>query len=117
MTEILQTSQQIPNAFWKRWTKEYLPIITRRSKWFVNVKPIEVDDIVYIADPGNPRNCWPKGRIVAVRSGSDGQVRSATIKTSTGIYVKPVTMIAVLEVRKPPNMVDPSEDIPGGSVD
>lgn len=58
------TVQQISNSFWKRWVREYMPTLTRRSKWFSNVKPIQVNDVVIIVDENNPRNCWPKGIVV-----------------------------------------------------
>lgn len=38
------TSQRYANIFWKRWVAEYLPTISRRTKWFHPVKPIEVGD-------------------------------------------------------------------------
>ncbi|XP_065076509.1 uncharacterized protein LOC135700047 [Ochlerotatus camptorhynchus] len=93
-------SQVQTNLFWKRWVSDYLPEITRRTKWFVHTKPIEVDDIVVIADPKMPRNCWPKGRIICTQPGRDGQPRSATVRTLTGIYERPVAKIAVLDVRR-----------------
>ncbi|XP_055590637.1 uncharacterized protein LOC129742717 [Uranotaenia lowii] len=49
-------SQQIANHFWKRWLREYLPEITRRSKWHQNVPPIKEGDIVVIVDSDLPRN-------------------------------------------------------------
>lgn len=79
-----QAAQQLSNAFWKRWVREYLPVIIRRSKWFDEVKPIEVDDVVYVVDPDHARNVWPKGRIIGIRTGSDGRVRSALVKTIKG---------------------------------
>ncbi|XP_055590061.1 uncharacterized protein LOC129742214 [Uranotaenia lowii] len=91
------TSQVIANQFWKRWLKSYLPEITRRSKWFNEAKPIEVGDIVVIVDPELPRNCWPKGRVINT-SASKGQVRSATVKTTKGIYNKPAVKLAVLDI-------------------
>nr|XP_036214885.1 uncharacterized protein LOC118680238 [Bactrocera oleae] len=109
-----QTSQQLANAFWRRWILEYLPTITMRSKWFTDVKPIEVGDIAYIVDPSNPRNCWPKGKVIQVRKSDDGKVRSATLKTTCGIFERPAAKIAVLDVI---NSVHPDQqDIPGGSV-
>ncbi|XP_058826511.1 uncharacterized protein LOC131686262 [Topomyia yanbarensis] len=92
-------SQILANNFWKQWLRDYLPTITRRSKWFAATKPIEVNDIVIVADPKLPRNSWPKGRVIATKSAMDGQVRSATIQTpSGGIYERPAVNLAVLDV-------------------
>lgn len=93
------TSQILANQFWKRWVTDYLPEITRRSKWFHRPQPIVVGDIVVITDPKLPRNCWPKGKIIATKVSKGDQVRSATVRTSSGIYDRPATKLAVLDVR------------------
>ncbi|KXJ67780.1 hypothetical protein RP20_CCG012659 [Aedes albopictus] len=91
-------SQAMANEFWRRWLRDYLPVITRRTKWFTKVQPIHVNDVVLIVDPNAPRNSWPLGRIIATRPGPDGQVRSATVQTSHGIYERPAVKLAVLDV-------------------
>ncbi|XP_055628587.1 uncharacterized protein LOC129770031 [Toxorhynchites rutilus septentrionalis] len=91
-------SQVMANEFWRQWLRDYLLVITRRTKWFMKVKPIQVNDVVVIADPKAPRNSWPMGRIIATRAGQDGQVRSATIQTNQGIYERPAVKLAVLDV-------------------
>ncbi|XP_062702261.1 uncharacterized protein LOC134285478 [Aedes albopictus] len=93
-----KTSQILANFFWKRWVNEYLPNITRRSKWFAPVKPIAVGDIVVIVDPKQPRNCWPKGRVLATILSKDGQVRQASVQTSGGIFQRSAVNLAVLDV-------------------
>lgn len=109
-----RTSQRYAEHFWSRWVQEYLPSLTRRSKWFTAVKPIEEGDIVIITDPNSPRNLWPKGRIIATKLSRDGQVRSATVQTSSGIYDRPAVKLAVLEVRGSTEVS--SGNLPGGSV-
>lgn len=91
-------SQIYANEFWKKWVAEYLPTLTRRTKWFQPTKPIEKGDIVLIADSNLPRNCWPKGRVVDVVLSRDGQVRQAAVQTSHGILERPAVKIAVLDV-------------------
>lgn len=92
-------AQYLSNQFWKRWLHEYLPTLTRRCKWFETVKNVEVDDIVLIVDENLPRNTWPMGRVVSVRTGKDGNARSVTVKTHKGtIMDRPVVKIAVLDV-------------------
>lgn len=95
-----RTSQALAAQFWKRWISEYLPEITRRTKWYADTKPIAIDDIVIIVDPNLPRNCWPRGRIVATHIGKDGRIRSATVRTTNATYERPVTKLAVLDVRR-----------------
>lgn len=93
-----RASDALANLFWKRWVAEYLPTITRRTKWFYPIKPIAVGEIVIVVDPNMPRNCWPKGRVVSVKTSADGQVRSAVVQTACGIYEKPAVKLAVLDV-------------------
>ncbi|XP_062703670.1 uncharacterized protein LOC115259000 [Aedes albopictus] len=93
-------SQILANRFWKRWLSDYLPEITKRSKWFNKTDPVTVGDLVVITDPKLTRNCWPKGKVIEVHPGRDGEVRSATVRTSTGVYVRAVTKLAVLDVRR-----------------
>ncbi|XP_068158445.1 uncharacterized protein [Drosophila tropicalis] len=80
----LRQSEMFANLFWKRWVKEMLPNITRRSKWHKKVKPIGVGDIVLIVDENQCRNTWTKGRVVEVTTAEDGQVRQAKMREVTG---------------------------------
>ncbi|XP_058467437.1 uncharacterized protein LOC131439240 [Malaya genurostris] len=93
-----RTSQTLANQFWKRWLTDYLPEITRRTKWFVHTRPVRKGDIVVIVDPKLPRNCWPKGKVIDTCVSKDNQIRSATVRTASGVYERPVTKLAVLDV-------------------
>ncbi|XP_053691178.1 uncharacterized protein LOC128739706 [Sabethes cyaneus] len=104
-----RASDALANLFWKRWVAEYLPTITRRTKWFYPAKPIAVGAVVVVVDPNMPRNCWPKGRVLSVKTSTDGQVRSvktstdgqvrsAVIQTANGIYERPAVKLAVIDV-------------------
>ncbi|XP_062556954.1 uncharacterized protein LOC134221788 [Armigeres subalbatus] len=108
-------SQSLANQFWKQWLRDYLPYITRRTKWLTETKPIGINDIVIIVDPNSPRNTWLKGRVIGTKQGSDGQVRSATVQTPWGIYERPAVKLAVLDVGVCINAT-PSNCIPRGSV-
>ncbi|XP_053968959.1 uncharacterized protein LOC128870369 [Anastrepha ludens] len=93
-----QLTQQFADRFWHRWVKEYIPVISRRTKWFTKQRPVRIGDVVVIADQDLPRNCWPKGRIVDVVKAKDGQVRSARVETKSGILHRPIAKVAVLDV-------------------
>ncbi|XP_053699346.1 uncharacterized protein LOC128746321 [Sabethes cyaneus] len=106
-------SQVEANIFWQRWVRDYMPDLTKRTKWFSEVKPIEVNDVAVVVDPALPRSCWPKGRIIAVNQSKDGQVRSAVVQTMSGVYERPATKLAILDVRRD-RQVSQEPGVPGG---
>lgn len=89
--------QYLADIFWKRWTKEYLPILQEREKWNYPKKNFAVDDIVLIADHSGPRNQWQIGRVKEVYSDKTGLVRRVQIKTKNGTLNRPVNKLCLLE--------------------
>ncbi|XP_053691664.1 uncharacterized protein LOC128740164 [Sabethes cyaneus] len=67
-------AQTLVNHFWTRWVREYLPMITRRTKWFKPTKPLESGDLVIVVEDGK-RNGWLRGQVVDVMKAADGQCR------------------------------------------
>ena len=57
---------------------------------------MKVNDIVTVADSNAVRGKWYTGRIMEVYPGPDGRVRNVKVKTSTGVYSRPVTKVAVI---------------------
>ncbi|XP_055903410.1 uncharacterized protein LOC129939426 [Eupeodes corollae] len=98
LKQTYQYKEQFANKCWKRFITEYLPELTLRSKWYDPVQPLKIGDIVVLIDKDLPRNNYPKGRIIAVKTSSDGQVRSATIQTSNGIFERPTVKLALLQL-------------------
>ncbi|XP_055633135.1 uncharacterized protein LOC129773546 [Toxorhynchites rutilus septentrionalis] len=89
--------QNVLDRFWNRWVKEYLPTISRRTKWFSDTRPIKVGDLVVVVDD-QVRNKWVRGRVLKVFPGKDGRVRKVELQTSTGVYQRPVVKLALLDV-------------------
>lgn len=92
-------AQYVTDEFWKRWIKEYMPVITRRCKWFTDTKDIQVGDLVLVVS-GATRNYWKRGRVVQVFNGRDGKVRQAIVQTSSGLQRCAAVHLAVLDVAK-----------------
>ncbi|XP_055590411.1 uncharacterized protein LOC129742523 [Uranotaenia lowii] len=90
-------AQHILDGFWRRWLREYLPTIARRTKWFNNTKPIEVGDLVFVAD-GKQRNSWVRGKIIEVTLGRDKVARQAVVQTNAGKMRRAVGNLAVIDV-------------------
>jgi hypothetical protein len=93
-------SQMLTDQYWKRFVLEYLPEISRRTKWHDNVKPIEIGDLVLIVDESAPRNVWERGIVESLHPGRDSKVRTATIRTSTTTRKRAVSKLAILDVKK-----------------
>ncbi|XP_055632393.1 uncharacterized protein LOC129772888 [Toxorhynchites rutilus septentrionalis] len=90
-------AQHITGEFWKRWIREYLPVITRRCKWFDDTKELEEGDLVLIVN-GTDRNHWIRGRVEKVIAGRDGRIRQALVRTATGVLRRPAIKLAVIDV-------------------
>ncbi|XP_037048500.1 uncharacterized protein LOC119082957 [Bradysia coprophila] len=91
-------SQRLTELFWKRFIREYLPSITRRTKWHQKVAPLKVGDLVLIVDENNPRNTYPKAKIIQTVVGSNNQVRRAKVELIAG--TKSTSDGKIYEVKK-----------------
>lgn len=106
-------AQHLMDEITKRWYKEYLPNITRRTKWFSQTKQIQVDDIVIIIEPNEIRSAWQMGRVVKVYPGPDGVIRMADVILPSGAIKtkRSVGRLAVLDLKSSPT----SQTAPGMS--
>ena len=92
--------QNLKNAFWKRWLQEYLPELTRRSKWFRASQPLQSGSLVLICETNEPRSKWKRGKVLRLIIGKDGVARSAEVSTATGVLSRPVNKLAILDMEK-----------------
>ena len=89
--------QYMAELFWKRWVKEYLPILQVRQKWNKEKRNIAEGDIVLVVEQNIPRGEWPLGRVIGVHCGRDGLVRSARVKTMRSTLTRPINKLCFLE--------------------
>ncbi len=115
---ILETSQPLPGLFtaddlylrkrwkqigylvelfWRRYIREYLPSLQKRTKNILKSRNMCVGDLVLISEPNLPRNTWSMGRVIQALKGQDGLVRSIKLKTSKGEIIRPVNKVSLLE--------------------
>ncbi|XP_050312840.1 uncharacterized protein LOC126747925 [Anthonomus grandis grandis] len=93
----LQRLQKIVQGFWKRWSKEFISELQQRSKWKTNCKDLlKPGVVVLIKEDGVPPLKWKLGLVQAVHPGSDGVVRTATIKTASTVIKRPAVKLCVL---------------------
>lgn len=89
-------TQYIVDLFWKRWVKEYLPLLQERRKWNKTRRNFVIDDVVLVVDETAPRNSWPIGRVTKTMADASGLVRRVRVKTRTNELEKPINKICLL---------------------
>ena len=93
-------SQTLTEHLWKRWSREYLPTLNERKKWWNTQGPsIKEGDLILMVDHSLPRGSWLMGRVVKLFPGNDGVVRVVQIKTKQGLFKRPVVKLVSLEER------------------
>ncbi|XP_026471394.1 uncharacterized protein LOC113375674 [Ctenocephalides felis] len=91
-----QQMASMRNQFWAIWSKQYLSNLQKRAKWSQPQPNINIDDIVLLKEDNVPPLQWPIARVVDTKPGKDGKVRVVSIKTSSGVYTRPITKIVPL---------------------
>ena len=73
--ELAASAVYMAGVFWRRWLKEYLPILQQRQKWNQPRKNVQVGNIVLVLQENTPHNLWPLARVMEVHlNQSDGYV-------------------------------------------
>jgi len=88
--------RQIHQAYWKRWSTEYLNTLQVRTKWTSSSPTIQVGDLVLLTGMSSPPTVWPIGRVVGLFPGPDGITRVVSVKTSKGIYKRPISKLVLV---------------------
>jgi len=89
--------QYMADVFWRRWTREYLPLLQQRQKWLNTGINLSKDDVVLVMDDQSPRNFWPLGRVMETFPDKNGLVRRVKVKNKLGEYMRPRTKLCLLE--------------------
>lgn len=92
-----RNAQIIGDHFWRRWTAEVVPSLTKRKKWYADHRNIQVGDLVLVIDQNNPRGKWPFSRVDEIFIGQDRIPRSALVRNKDGVYHRPVSKLCVIE--------------------
>ena len=104
----LKYMEKLKTYFWNRFQKEYLAELTERhalTKVSSDNRQAKVGDVVLLKNEMLPRSYWRLGRIISVKPGSDGIVRSARVKivSQSGKKVK------YTELNRSPKLLVPLE--------
>lgn len=93
-------ARSIADDIMRKFTLYYLPVLTKRTKWFKDTSPLKVGDLVLLIEPNNTRDEWKRGRIVKLYKSSDGRSRIADVMIADQVLKKArsVQRLAKLEI-------------------
>ncbi|XP_055622147.1 uncharacterized protein LOC129765749 [Toxorhynchites rutilus septentrionalis] len=97
LRDVYKRSQELAQEMWIRWIKEYVPSLNQRTKWHGEARALKKGDLVYVIE-GSKRRSWVRGIIEEVIAASDGRVRQAWVRTSSGLFRRAVAQLAVIEI-------------------
>ena len=91
-------ARSMVDHFWRLWVSDYLGALKERQKWHNSENNLQKNQIVLLADEGQPRDCWRIGRVTDIR-GSGDHVRAALVKLPNGkIFERDISKLVYLEL-------------------
>ena len=103
--DLFKIAQSRVDVFWNIWMKHIPPQLLCRNKWFHSRENLEKGDFVLVFEKGIkggavPRSLWKKAIVTDVHPGTDGLVRSATIRDSNhNEYIRPIHKLCLIATR------------------
>lgn len=83
-------------AFWKQFHNDYLHSLIHLPKWREEQQNLKIGQLVIVKSDNIAPTYWAMGRIMQTHSGTDGKVRSVTLKMQSGVLERSIRKICVL---------------------
>ena len=64
----------------------------------MDIRDVNVNEIVFVIQPDSPRGHWPLGRVTEVYPGRDGHTRVAKLVCGAKTVVTPITKLIPLGI-------------------
>ncbi|XP_055714258.1 uncharacterized protein LOC129808506 [Phlebotomus papatasi] len=91
-----QHCQRRMQEFGRKWRLHYLNTLQQRPRWKIARENLKVDEVILLLDETKEGSKWVLGRVETIHPGTDGRVRVVSVRTSRGMYKRPITKIARL---------------------
>ena len=91
-----QMHQQQLQQFWQKWSKDYLQSLQQRQRWLKTTPNLQPGNLVLVREDNTSPLQWPTAVIQDTHPGTDGIVRVVTVRTSKGLFKRPITKICPL---------------------
>lgn len=84
-----QRLQRLKEHFWRRWSREVIPELQKRSKWFRRLPDLlRVNSIVLLQEDQLPPLQWNMGKVIELHRSPDGVLRAASVQLANGNIVR-----------------------------
>ncbi|KAG1712187.1 Conserved oligomeric Golgi complex subunit 6 [Nymphon striatum] len=101
----LAHQKQLLQEYWYHWHNSYIKNLPT-WKGMGKAKTLKENTLVLIRTDNCPRLLWPIGLIVKLFPGKDGVARSAQLKTSKGLIIRPTQRLHLLEITETQQLGD-----------
>lgn len=91
-----QMTQRMVQCFWRRWSQEYLTMLSQRYKWTFRTREPKIGDVVLVKEDNLPPAKWCYGRVVDIHPGADDVVRVVSLKCKDTIIKRPISKLCLL---------------------
>ena len=98
LVTMLEHRNDLLEQFWGMWTSDYIRNLPPCNNAVSGKGEFTVGNVVMIREDECPRLQWPLGVVQKVFTGRDGLVRSAEVKTTRGVFVRPIQRLHDLEI-------------------
>ena len=88
--------QYLADLFWRRWSKEYFPLLQLKQNWVKPKRNFSVGDVVLVSTEASHRNSWPLRRIVETFPDKRGFVSRVRVRTKSAVYERLVDKLCLL---------------------
>ena len=89
--------QYLADQFWRRWLREYLPMLQVRQKWCTPRRNLQKGDLVLVVEIDAPRAKWPLGIVVQTYPDKAAWVRQVDVRVRTKCIRRPIAKLCFLE--------------------
>jgi hypothetical protein len=86
--------------FWQCWMRYFAPNLLIGLKWHEKKDNVGVGDLVLEIDGNRKRGEWQMALVEEVFPGGDNLVRKVKIRTSKGVYERPIAKLCLIATRQ-----------------
>lgn len=83
----------IKQAFWRKWSRDYLQTLQEKHKWTTEHPGPKIDDLVLLVDDNLAPLKWKTGKVVKCHCGKDGKIRVVDVETDNGTFTRGITEV------------------------